>query len=437
MKCNRSRGSLAPPTLALLGLTLLLPGAARAQTTYKIQPIVKLGDKVGDLQIKPGGDFEIGTLNDNGQIVFVTENAAAGAGEILLLYANGQFTPLFAAGKDAPGGIWSKPGNIRSPVSMNQLGNVVFAADITVGNMAAPGTFLWDAKAQKVTPIAMKGMPAVDSRVFETGGAPEPAINNSGDIAFPAAVKNAAGTAQTAVFFLGRDGKLLPVALPDQELPGGGKVVRANRPTINEAGRVAFLAQVEGDSRLSAYLWQAGTITPLAVIGTDAPGGGKFVAVTGVWVNNKDRSVLVGARIADPNGPDGLYRFAEGKLIPMAVPGQEMPGGGKLTQIAPPALSIETGTSFPNDLGQFAFQAILEDGATAAYLLDPDGTLSLILKSGMTTNLGTITRIGGTLTDQGPQGGFVVGLNSKGQVALTVRIDGGIDTMVLLTPTAQ
>jgi hypothetical protein len=82
-----------------------------------------------------------------------------------------------------------------------------------------------------------------------------------------------------------------------------------------------------------------------------------------------------------------------------------------------------------NGAGQHAFLAQLEGGNTAAYLLDADGTLSLILKSGTTTNLGTITDVGGG-------NWFGVGLNTQGQMLLPVRIDRGANTLVLLTPSA-
>jgi hypothetical protein len=58
--------------------------------------------------------------------------------------------------------------------------------------------------------------------------------------------------------------------------------------------------------------------------------------------------------------------------------------------------------------------------------VDAAGNLSLVLKSGTPTELGTITKIRRDL------GGVV---NSKGQVALVIQIDNGPDTLVLLTPT--
>jgi hypothetical protein len=73
----------------------------------------------------------------------------------------------------------------------------------------------------------------------------------------------------------------------------------------------------------------------------------------------------------------------------------------------------------------------LEGGATAAYLMEPDGKLSLILKSGTTTSLGKVLSVGiGAGKSQG------VALNGKGQVAVTLRLAGGAETVVLLTPAA-
>jgi hypothetical protein len=58
--------------------------------------------------------------------------------------------------------------------------------------------------------------------------------------------------------------------------------------------------------------------------------------------------------------------------------------------------------------------------------------LSLILKSGMTTDLGPFTRFGD------PNGShFSVGLslNNQGQIAMAIESGSNPDTLVLLTPT--
>jgi hypothetical protein len=310
---------------------------------------------------------------------------------------------------------------------MNQSGDIVFASPVLIGSATSVGTFLWDFKAQKATAVALKGMPAVNNLTFEDGGGFTPAINNRGEIAFPAQVEASGGRQRTGTFFRDQDGKLLPVLLPGQSLPDGGQAIHASSRAINDAGAVALLAHQQGDAGNSAYLWSgvrepdAGKLTEVAVIGADAPGGGTFSDVWYVWLNNKNRNVLLDASFGDGRG---LHLFAGGKLLPVLVPGQPMPGGGTFKNPRTTGYSV----SFANDAGQHAIVVALEDGATAAYLMDADGKLSLILKSGTPTDLGTITSVGGG------GGSFGVGLNNKGQVALTVRIDGGVDTMVLLTP---
>jgi hypothetical protein len=414
--------SVCALTLAA-ALMLFAQGAVRAQTTYKIQPIVKVGDNVGGVQIKAPDsdgdhDVEIGTLNDAGQIIFVTD--PVGEGEALIQYDNGKFIPIVIPGTDAPGGKWAATA-VDSPVSMNQAGNVVFAADVLAGDDVSFGTFLWDSKTQKVTALAVKGMPAVNNLTFESAGYFTPTINNNNEVALIGEIKNAAGEAQRGVFFAGKDGKLVPVAIPDQPLPDGGKVQSAAFTSINDAGVVAMEVLRAGDEQNSAYVWKKGTLTPVAVVGADAPGGGKFARIAGVRLNNKNKNVLVDARVGDSGAADALYLFADGKLLPVAVPGKDMPEGGKFKTV----LSRRYTISYANDAGQIAFAAVLEDNSTAAYLMDADGKLSLIVKSGMTTDLGKITEVGD---------GHGLGLNNKGQIAVNVTFNDGPPTMILLTP---
>ena len=100
-----------------------------------------------------------------------------------------------------------------------------------------------------------------------------------------------------------------------------------------------------------------------------------------------------------------------------------MPGGGSFLSLQ------EVGVSSANERGQHALLAVLKDGTTAAYRLDADGRLSLILQSGATTSLGPITNVGqGAILSRG------IGLNRQGQVAVTVRVADRTDTVVLLTP---
>jgi hypothetical protein len=413
--------------LAAAVATTLAPGAARAQTSYKIQPIVKFGDKVtdrlGDVALASGdsGWFYIGGLTDNGQIALIAEKS--GGGMLLIQYADGQLTPIVVPNRDAPGGIWN-PGpavwNPGGPGSMNQAGNILFAAHTTAGLTTRLGTFLWDYKAQKTSAVVFKGMPADNNRIIERPGGTYPKINNRNEIALGAQVAGADTLRRDGIFLLGQDGKLIAVAIADQALPGGRKVHRAYRPSLNDAGMITFLAQEAPGRPFSAYLWENGTTSPLAIAGTTVPGAGTIDEIQRAWVNNQNRSVLV---LASVGGSLVLLRFADGKLTRVLRPGQDLPGGDKLKNLGE-SLTI----SSPNEAGQHAFLANLSGGGTGAYLLEADGKLSRILRSGTTTDLGTVTALG---VENPPLG---ISLNSKGQVAVGLKYPGAPYTLCLLTP---
>jgi hypothetical protein len=420
-----------PVLAAVLALAVSLPARA-AEITYTIQRIFKIGDRVGDVNTRPNG-ISLQVLNDRGQILFGTLTADNPNGAAVQRYADGQFTPVFAAGGEGPLGVWPKDTVGRAPNSMDQAGNVVCSVMRWNGGDGIDlGTFLWDAQTGKATPILMKGMPATSSLTFE-GGNWSPVLNNRGEIAFPGWGQDKPNHFWAGIFLREADGNAQPVVLTDQKMPDGRKLADVWQPSLNDAGVITFLGAAASDNEASAYLWENGTITPVAVLGMDAPEGGKIRDVRAALLNNKIRSVLVlASRSAE--GRLGLYRFAAGKLTALVVPDQTLTDGGKFSDI----VLGYYGVSNANELGQHAFLARLADGSTAAYLLDVDGKPSLILKSGAVTDLGKITLIG---TATRPSGGLIswgsgIGLNSKGQVALTVSIDGGPTTLVLLTPGA-
>jgi hypothetical protein len=415
------------------GLTLLPRGAVRAANAdhYTMQLIARVGLRVGELQIPPSYTLFLGPLNDAGQLLIDAGTFDSSKPDFVLQYADRQFTPIMAPGMEGPIGPWPKDVTTDGLSSMNQRGDVVFAA-ARLHNGNPLGTFLWDSQTGKVTAVALKGMPAVQNLTYTEPAGFSPVINNRNEIAFPAVVKDPAGPSGPGLFFLARDGQLLPVALPGERLPDGGKISLNlfSIPSLNDAALVAFLARRPGDKQDSAYVWEMGTISPVATVGTAAAGGGKITAISSVLLNSQNRNVLVAAGI-DGSARHGLYLATAGQLTPVAVPGQEMPGGGRLStlqNVFPFSEGLRSfAVSAANGAGQHALLATLEDGATAAYLMDPDGKLSLILKSGTITELGQITKVGGPSP---------AGLNREGQVALVVRIDGGPETIVLLTPVA-
>jgi hypothetical protein len=195
---------------------------------------------------------------------------------------------------------------------------------------------------------------------------------------------------------------------------------------MNDLGTVAFLGRREQDpiDVYSAYLWDpSGALRSLAVVGADAPGGAAIRQVFGARLYRRSSAALLSLGVQSGNDAfEGLYLFRDDKLTLLLKAGQEMPGGGKLGRIGQ--------ISALNDAGQAALLAQLDGGASAAYLLDAEGKLTLLVKSGDKTPFGEIVEVG----DPYSRLGSGVGLNNRGQVALSVETGDGLETLVVLTP---
>ena len=130
-----------------------------------------------------------------------------------------------------------------------------------------------------------------------------------------------------------------------------------------------------------------------------------------------------------PQGPGitGFLLWEQGQLVPVLLLGQTLPGGGQFEGGGIDGVR-------PNALGQYPFAITFTENrqiGSGAYLVGADGKLSLIARSGMTTPLGTLTRITPAYWGSGSSG---IGINQQGQVVLTAKIDNGPDVVLLLTP---
>jgi hypothetical protein len=374
---------------AVAALLLLIPTASRAQVAYQFQPIIRQGDPVANTRVRDDGAFLIGGLNDNGQMLFAADSAAGG--QMLLQSGSSIFAPLVVSGAAAPGGQWSGRTILRLPLSMNRQGSAVFPADVKVGHRSTAGIFRWDYPAHQMISVALKGTAALDTLLFEVSDGSPVVLNNSGDIALAVAVSDTAGqeAAQNGVFFLGRDGQLLPVALPGQVLPDGPTAAWASFPSLDDTGRVACLVRPRNDDRSLPYVWEHGALTPLPTSSVTAPPWTLLYGFIGIWLNNKNRNALLAAHLHSLAGHFyGIYLLTGDTPTPVAVLGQEMPGGGRFLTLQ------DQGVSDANAAGQHAFLATLEDGTTAAYLMDAGGAVSLLLASGAVTSLGTVANVG-------------------------------------------
>jgi hypothetical protein len=237
-----------------------------------------------------------------------------------------------------------------------------------------------------------------------------------------------------AVFLLTRDDQVVAVGLPGHKSPNGATFESVYFESLNDAGVTAFTSLWEkpvGGGTGGSYLWEKGGITQVSGPGTrfkKISSNPPSIGWVGVWVNNKDQTVLLWTNHFVRGRAElslGLLRLVNDALTPIIVPGQKLPDGEKLVTV--------DWVSAPNEAGQHAFVARLENQRDAVYLLSLDGTITPLLRSGTTNEAGTITKILGSIEKD--RESFGLGVNTPGQVALVVQIDNGPDTILLLTPT--
>lgn len=435
------------------GLLFVAPGAARADSSsplYHSATIVTSGDKLGNVQIPAAYDLFVSGLSDAGEVVFTAGANQGTQPEMLLKWADGLIYTI-AAPSTGPASAWPGPVYwahdlvIDRPVSVNRRGYVLFSADHT-GIGRSWGTFLWNPNNQQVTSIALKGMPATGNLLFTLPGGNAPALNNDNEMALVGQVKNPSGPSGYGLFFQGQDGVLRPVLLPGGALPGsaGQDFARTDQffaPSIDDAGKIAFLTRSRTSFGYGAYVWEYGTIDPVMLPGTAIPGAGKVIGVSSVSVNNQNRSMLVTATTDKwGGGRHGVYRVLNGQITTVAAPGWSMPGGGTLQTVLYQAKEEgglpDVGIGGPNAAGQHAFVATLADGSNAVYQIDASGYLSLISRINS-----IVTPPPVQIADVTPSLKAVPGarpfLNNNGQIALSVRATGGRCMIVMLTPVKQ
>jgi hypothetical protein len=461
--------------IILAGLTLLAPGASRAQSGYTVQAIIKVGDQDpgGDFTVVPGGSFKLVGLNDSGEVVILAPGdtapvnqpslldysltsglypiaepgdiladaelgsfwAASGPAQngdtvfyatdagpapgipgrtsILAQYADGNVNVIAASGAPAPGGgKWNSP-TLLPGRSMNDQGEVVFGGQVLPAG-ADVGLFHWDPQTQKVAPVVVKGARASGNITLTRGGPGGPAINNRGEILFGASGTDAAGNNVTGLFLLDQKKNLQTVVLQGQPLPGGDTIASFSQVLLNDLDDVAFVARRQSDNKPGVYLWANGAISPTGMVtGGAAPGGGKIQSINDVHLDSASPNILVTVVLGTGFG---LYRFVNGQLRTVAVPGQKLPDGATVA-------SAPYSTGEPNAVGQVCFPIQRTDNTVGLYRLDPDGQLTLILKSGDLASPGKPISF---IDDQ-------VAINNKDQVALIAGVSGE-PFALLLTP---
>jgi hypothetical protein len=410
----------------------------------------------------PGGgffdlDFQPYALTDKGEIAFAAgffDPVTGLAGEGAFLATGSEIVALARTGDSAPGGGVLGAG-VWVNIGLSKHGEAAFA--FALDPFLTPfglngGVYRYDGT---LTPVVVPfATPAPGGGAF-LGAYTHATIDDHGWVTFAGIVSTAVGTGDglgLGLYTAGKRDRIAPLVVPGDPAPGGGTFDLADVPSVTDDGVAAFGGHVHGEECIttrtqdvllhcdeSLYLRRSnGKIVSLVHQGDPAPGGGVFRSTPfGPVINAKDDVVFVGDLTPAPERLQdlGVFLARNGAVVPIAVPGTEMPGGGHLVTTA-----HQYGNWELNDNGVAAFSALLDTDTLGFGTNDTglyrwrDGSLELVARTGMqVAGLGTLLSLSPPNFVQPFSGAL---LNNKGRIvfqATFIAPAGSLVTALLQT----
>ena len=187
-------------------------------------------------------------------------------------------------------------------------------------------------------------------------------------------------------------------------------------PDINDAGDVLFFCDVNGgSSRRALFLYRgaSGEIVKVAAVGDSSPIGGTFGAVGPGSLNNNGKVVFLASQVGE-TANSNLFMWDNGVVTKVAAIGDPAPGGGTFSALGTESFGFQDGTFIPvgpvpdiNDSDQIAFRAIVSGGITER---------GIVVRTGQVdewyVKVPDLTPIGGTYFDM-----QAASINNAGQIA--------------------
>ncbi len=270
------------------------------------------------------GKHPIPALNEGGDVAFAAAVGGGKAVEGIFLWSRGRVQPVAITGTAAPGIGGGTLAGIESP-ALNDRGDVVFLATIRRGRETIDAIF--GRMGGKLKKIVAQGDPAPAGGAFAGFGAP--ILNNKRVVGFAAAVEGRG--VPGGIFVVEGDATRMVVGAGDDTPAGGIYFKFAERVSLNDAGLIAFNAQLkDAPTPAGLFLVDHGAPRKLVLVGDAAPGGGTF-SHFGLWPTVNNAGVVVFASSVDGGThPIGVF-VAKGDTITRVVgAGDALPGGGRL-----------------------------------------------------------------------------------------------------------
>lgn len=438
---------------------------------FVLAPIAFLGDPA------PGGGtfldvFESNVINNRGDVLFgsnVTANAEQGV--FLLRGLGGIISEIARIGEPAPGDGEFGAGFL-SPIALNDAGDAGFAFLLNpfrfpIGVNA--GIYRFSPVTDLLTPIVTPGVtPAPRGGVF-AGATFGTSLNNNGVLAFGGIVPTDRGVhlpdepylgLGAALYTANKDDEISSVVGPGDEAPGGGVFDWTAAASINAAQDVAFMGHLAGEECRPANFpphailmlclgsiyvknGATGELRSIAHAGDPAPGGGVYRQTMSPVLNDHGDIVFLGDLTSPPLARQvtGVYRHSKGVTIPIARPGDSMPGGGRFVT----ASNIIGWQIFVNNPGDVAFNAVLDTDGNGDSVPDTGlyvwshGLLRVVARTGtVIPDVGEVANLVMGVLVVSSNAGFVPNsgamMNDHGQVVFGATLSDGRGVLLVATP---
>lgn len=341
----------------------------------------------------------------------------------ILLHRSGGLERVVIEPHVMPGGSYElqtvRTANQTEP-SANSSGDVLFSArfgPVGGGNFSNEGLFLFDGGTRAIVPIVRDGDPTADGNGrIDVELTNHPALNEAGQVAFWAEIYGAVGgLGNGSGIFRGSGGALKRIVRTGQIPPdGSGFFDGFSWPSMNDQGDVAFLGIIASSAAGEEGIFRGNgnQLVQIAREGEEPVPGWEirdFTPVGGVRVNSQ-KKVAFRARIVDPN----TYAIFAGNgttVELLAYGGQPLERG---TRNIP--FTINRNLAF-NDRGQVAFMAQYANSVSGLFRAGTGGLVTIALDGDPVpeTVSGTFTWISG----------YDFALNEHGDVAFEARFQNG------------
>jgi hypothetical protein len=275
----------------------------------------------------------VAPVNARGQVAFYATVLHGPAREGIFLTEAGQATKVAAFGDSLPGGGTLAEFGAHPLPALNSAGHVAFVAQVA-GGRATEGVFLAGAEGLQAIALAGDDAPGVPAGVLV--GFDAPALNDNDELAFVASVRRGRDLMDVLYYWNGRRLQRL-MAERDLLLRIGGTMEQIGDPALNNSGVVAFPATIfKGPALGGIFVAGARPLHLVVGSGDRTPDGAMILRFSERVAIDDEDGIAFGAYL----GKDGVTREAVLRTGPdglaeIAVEGEPAPGGGRYVGFGP------------------------------------------------------------------------------------------------------